>query len=268
MNGKYNIDYNNRGKILIDIKLQNLDPLHVGVTESGIQLNESDLLCIKHKDGRPFIPGSSFRGFFRALAERFSHLFESNNSVAGITLNIEHKFPQNNRNKDVCDLKEVLDEIANKQENIVEDYLISKKKICDLCLLFGANHYGSPLRISDFNTFDRPSFENRTHIKIDPDSDTTAERALFYVEAVEPGIEFAGKMIFEKRGHQNQKKIITYLILLLEYLRRNEIYLGGLKSRGYGRMQCVDIEITDYSLKDEILGIEKNPQKIKSIGGN
>lgn len=269
MNGKYNIDYENRGKILIEIKLRNLDPLHVGVSDSGVKVNETDLLCIKHNDGTPFIPGSSFRGFLRSLAERFSHLFENNNSVGGIIMDVEHKFPPDKKDKNVCDLEEVLDEVAGMPEEKVENYIISQNKICDLCLLFGANHYGSPLRVSDFNIYgeDKPTFEHRTHIKIDIESDTTESHALFYVEAVEPGIEFVGKMTLEKRGHKHQKIIITYLLLLLEYLRKNEIYLGGLKSRGYGRVKCTDIEITDYSLKDEILGIKKTSQKIKINGG-
>lgn len=263
---KYDIDFENRGKMFIEISLRNLDPLHIGGTASGTQVSEMDLLCVKHNDGTPFIPGSSFRGFFRSLGERFSHLFK-NNSIEGLDMDIHHKFPPDKKNQDVCDLEEVLNEITSKPEDEVEDYLISNKKICDLCLLFGANHYGSPLRVSDFNPLEKPTFEHRTHIKIDRESDTAKGGALFYVEAIEPGTIFIGKLILEKRGHKHQRRIISYLILLLEYLSNNEIYLGGLKSRGYGRMECDEIRIKDYSLKDEILGKEKEFQEITMSGG-
>lgn len=263
-------DYENKGKIIVDLKFVTKEPLHIGASEKSVKVNESDLICIKRNNGDPFIPGSSLRGLLRSYVNRISHIFQDREIVNKLNIGdirIEHR----DRNRSaithsdtVCDLQGIFkNKNKLKPGQNMEDFAIENEKICDICLLFGSNGYGSPLKVTDFDIEGPKMFVERKHIAIDPESDTTKARSLFAVQAVAEGTVFKGKLILDKKGHARQDRIMKLLELILIFLKNQELNIGGLKSRGYGRTEVTEIKVREYSMEDEILGREIAPMQMK-----
>lgn len=256
-------NYEGKGKIIIDLELITKEPLHIGATEKSIKIKESDLLCIKRNDGTPYIPGSSMRGMLRAYINRVSHFLNDQSILQKLGLK-EIRTTHAGKNSDdiVCDLHGIFNKKGENDLKSLEQIAIDTKMICDICLLFGAMGYGSPLKITDFQPTGPVQLVNRNHIAIDLASDTTKGTALFFVESVAQDTSFKGKIIFEKRGHERQEQIMKLLEIIILYLQNQEIYIGGLKSRGYGFVKFTKIEIQEYSLEEEILGVKVSPIQI------
>ncbi len=256
-------NYSGKGKIIINIELITLEPLHIGASEKSVKVNESDLLCIKRNDGKPVIPGSSMRGMLRAYINRISEHLKDPSMLKKLGLSdlkIEHQGI--NKEDIVCDLQGIFSKIGTKKNPKLEQIAIDDDCICDICLLFGAKGYGTPLKVTDFEPEGQFAFINRNHIAIDIESDTTQRKALFFVESVAEDTIFKGKLMFEKRDHSRQTQVMKLLEILLNYLKNQELYLGGLKSRGYGLVKCTKIEIQEYTMEDEILGNQISPVQI------
>lgn len=261
-------DYKNKGKIIVDLKLVTKEPLHIGGTEKSVKVNESDLIYIKRNNGDPFIPGSSFRGLLRAYVNRISHIFQDEDILKRLNIEdirIDHRGAKTPSDS-VCDLQEIFREELTPEQNM-EGIAIEREKICDVCLLFGAKGYGSPLKVTDFNIEGSKVFIERNHIAIDLASDTTKDNSLFTVEAIAEGTVFKGKLILDKRGHVRQDRIMRLFELILFLLKNQEVNIGGLKSRGYGRIEVIEIKFREYSMEDEILGLEIEPIQIKIKAG-
>ncbi len=255
-------NYSGKGKIIIDLELITNEPLHIGASEKSVKVNESDLFCVKRNNGNPYIPGSSMRGMLRAYLLRICDILTDKSLLSTLGLadiNITH-YPKNEEY--VCDLHDIFKKMKKGSPISLEQIAIDEKMICDICLLFGAKGYGSPLKITDFEAAGNVELVHRNHIAIDIESDTTQRGALFFVESVAEGSVFKGKLIFEKKDHTRQKQVIKLLEIIIHYLKNQEIYLGGLKSRGYGLVKVTKIEVQDYSIKDEILGIKPTPTQI------
>jgi len=265
MNNPIFKDYKGKGKIIIELELITREPLHIGASEKSVKVNESDLFCIKRNDGTPYIPGSSMRGMLRAYINRISGFLTDPSLLQKLGLQDIRTTHVGKKHDDiVCDLHGIFERRKDDDTTPLEQIAIRDQMICDICLLFGAMGYGSPLKLTDFQLTGPIELVNRNHIAIDLESDTTQGRALFFVESVAEGATFKGKLIFEKRGHERQDRIMKLLELMIMYLKNQEIYLGGLKSRGYGLVKFTKIEIQEYSLEDEILGVKISPTQLST----
>lgn len=241
------------GKYIIEYTILTKEPLAIGGSTEMADIGDVDRPVIKTADGIPYIPGSSLRGTIRTYFDRIGHVLSSEYSV-----NISHASigTGGSIEDDVCD---VAPRSNLKQFDLTS--LLSSDKICDLCLCFGAKGYGSPLLVSDAYPVAVPhELEVNTHIKIDRGSDTAQRGALFSVEAVPKDTLFHGKIIYEKRildDKDREEKQDLMVKLLVTFLHDKDIYLGGVKSRGYGHCYAQIENLYDLSVRDVLLGTDE-----------
>jgi len=237
-------------KYIIKYIIENMEPLAIGGSQETIKLTESDRKIIVYKkDNIPFIPGSSLKGVIRTYFDRIAYKLAEK---FGIKI-IHH--PDNN--EQVCDVSKINDINELFSENN------GQRNLCDLCLFFGANSYGSPLIVTDAQLVNYEGYliETRTHIRISRDLDITERGALFTAESITPHNKFKGTIIYElknfgdnnKELQENQKILLQ---LLVNYLNDKDIYLGGMKSRGYGQCNFKIESVHKLSIDDIIFGKE------------
>lgn len=256
-------------KYVIDYKIETLEPLAIGGTDESVKVSETDRKVLKNAKNIPFIPGSSIKGVIRSNFNRLSSV-----------LNKTYKLDVNHRSdkqldKQLDKLKELVCDTPKENEKSKQsiDFEDVGNYFCDLCLFFGAKGYGAPLQFTDccLELEDNIVTEKRTHIRISTELDTTIKGGLFSAESVPKGVIFKGKIIYElknfesankgkKTGRNLESNQKILLGLLLNQINNKEIYLGGMKSRGYGLCKFNIEKISEFTV-DKIINNE-NPNTI------
>lgn len=173
---------------------------------------------------KPIIPGSSIKGVFRSRAERMLRSLGACDIVAN----------------NAC----VKDREKNiKSMNGNERYKIS----CPVCKLFGSKILKSRINFTDAVVTGEYKVGNRTCVGIDRISGAARGGALYNMEYVEQAI-FKESIRFQNFEPWQIKLIIE----LLEQMNEGFITLGGLSSKGFGRVKAENI-----SLKLKYYGSEK-----------
>ncbi|MBW1715637.1 MAG: hypothetical protein JRJ77_07405 [Deltaproteobacteria bacterium] len=239
-----------RRRILAECKITTLSPLHVGVGRDFSGVSAVDMPILKDASGRAVIPGSSLRGAFRAHTTRLL------NSLEKKTL------------KD-----EFYSERVVTDENVIKDFLNADSKhklelfqnFGTIGKLFGEPGFASPLRFTDATTNKTKTLIERTHVEIDLGTDRAAEGGLFDVEAVREDSALDFKMIYDELDDETMKDAneIFYRVLLEPLANGLELYLGGMKSRGYGLCSIKLMKTVVYTPLDLALG--RNPEPIKDL---
>ena len=97
--------------------------------------------------------------------------------------------------------------------------------------------------------------KERTHIRIDPELGSVARGGLFNVEAVMDNSTFEGTLLKARNVHPAMLGLIYAVI----QLTNEELFkIGGLKSRGYGTIQC--------TVKELVFKIPGKPLKVLASG--
>jgi len=216
-------------------KLKTVSPFHLGSGEPS-RTGEIDNVVIKYNDGTCYIPGSSLKGYLRSTSEKIA------TQIAKFKDKIQHV--SKNKSAIACDLNKI-------QEDSNVDYSSEEllEKICPICKLYGAMGYSSRIFIPDAPII--PSDQDlgrRVHIKINRDTDSVEEGALFDIQYVQKGECFS----FEAWLENVENDDLLLFRLGLFFLLKNEAFFGGNKSRGYGKMGLELEKITKYTLDDII----------------
>lgn len=238
-----------KGRVLIRFDVVAKTGLHIGGTESGIEIGGVDKTVIRDPlTNRPYIPGSSLRGKMRSLLEKYKGLKQNQRIGQGYI----HS----------CG--------ADKSDD-KQTYLN-----CDVCTTFGVpgeRDFATPTRLIVRDVFmdeqsakmleeagtDLPYTEVKTEVSIDRVTSAANPRQM---ERVPAGTRFSGaELVYSvydgadcdaKKDVQRLKVIVEGLQLLLDD------YLGGLGSRGSGKVDIENIRVEwrgkDYSAKPLELG--------------
>jgi len=240
-------------RVIVDCIIQTNEPLHVGVGRETISVSEVDLPTMKDTKDKPIIPGSSIKGALRAHVSRLLWSLDESQR--------ENLFG-------VRKVEATQEELKNFQSGDTEE----KKRLFDTVLgvvdkLFGAMGYASPLRVTDAKlksrsgTVDTEDTIERTHVRIDNDLDRAAGQALFDVQAVPEDRQFSFKLIyneFDDTVTQDANKVF-YEMLLKQLGNGLEMFLGGMKSRGYGLCVIKANQLLSYTPENLALGEKPKP---------
>lgn len=234
-----------KGRVFITFDIKAVTGLHIGGTDAGVEIGGVDKTVIRDKlTNRPYIPGSSLKGKMRSLLEKYH--------------NKPINFPKNKPAFHVC--------------QSAEEY-----KDCEVCQVFGVSgeqDFATPTRLVVRDIFlseqsakeleeaqtDLPYTEVKTEVSIDRVTSAANPRQM---ERVPAGAVFGqGEMVYslyEGEGCSAQEDL-KRLDVLLEAMRLLEDdYLGGLGSRGSGKVTFTNIRVS----------FRKNPlqdrQKIRSF---
>lgn len=219
------------GRVFITFDIEAVSGLHIGGSDTGIEIGGVDKTVIRDPlTNYPYIPGSSLKGKMRSLLEKY-HGLEQNRSI-GTKTSIHSCSTQN-------------------------DY-----KECDICQIFGVSgeeNFATPTRLVVRDTHlsaesakkleesartDLPYTEVKTEVSIDRVTSAANPRQM---ERVPAGSIFNNaELVYSIYDGDdcNAAKDVARLQTLLEGLQLIEDdYLGGLGSRGSGKVKFKNIKI-------------------------
>lgn len=219
-----------KGRIFITFDIRAATGLHIGGSDAGIEIGGVDKTVIRDPlTNRPYIPGSSLRGKMRSLLEKYNGL------------------PQNQR--------------------IGQGYIHTCKEAsayaqCDVCQVFGVpgeRTFSTPTRLivrdvqmtddtakklEERGRTDLPYTEAKTEVSIDRVTSAANPRQM---ERVPAGSIFGpAELVYSVYAGDDcdPQQDVARLKTVVEGLQMLEDdYLGGLGSRGSGKIVLQDIKI-------------------------
>jgi len=219
-----------KGRVFIAFNIVAKTGLHIGGSDAGVEIGGVDKTVIRDKlTNRPYIPGSSLKGKMRSLLEKYH--------------NKPINFPKNKPAFHVC--------------QSAEPY-----KSCDVCQVFGVSgeqDFATPTRLVVRDTFlseesakklenaqtDLPYTEVKTEVSIDRVTSAANPRQM---ERVPAGAIFdSAEMVFslyEGEGCSVQKDLERLGVLLEAMQLVEDDYIGGLGSRGSGKVAFTNIRVS------------------------
>ena len=224
--------------IIIEGKMELLTGMHIGGNKGTLEIGGIDSYVIRNADGEPYIPGSSLKGKMRALVElKNGHIKEDGS------------------HKDKCEDRE-----------------------CPICLVFGRpgnmNMKVGPSRMIVRDLHLTPeSWEN---LKENPElvkgTETKTENAINRLtsqakprtfERVPKGAEFDFNIVLSIYEGDDVKELLETVHQGMALLLDN--YLGGMGTRGYGRVGFKDMKVTIRTVDDYENGNDGEKKKISDI---
>jgi len=234
-------------------RLELVTAMRIGAGRS-LEPDEPDLPVIKDALGRPYLPGSSFKGVLRSYAESLLRAAtlepEKARQLACNPLSDAHsRYPnkQTGKNEEGPGFRRCLaqDELTE----LKKEYLNRLKpdpagfdralleKTCLTCQLFGAQWLASAVQIrdllitKDFLYENRYSYyEVRNGVAINRDTETASDGMLYDFEVIPGGVIFEFKALVENAS----PALLGLLFLALRVFEQERKGLGGATSRGLG----------------------------------
>jgi len=229
------------GEIIVE------SPLRVGAGKENFDpasLARDSVL--KDAEGRPYIPGSSWKGVFRSAGERILRFKKNVDVCSGIgkdyCLNKYKKFREF--------------ESALKNEYIEEALEIFWNYTCLNCKLFGTMSVMGNVKFLDSLPITY-SLNSRSMVAISRTEGAAVRGALVSVEYVEPGSRFTFKLI----GNNLPNYSIGYLLVVMKNIQDGLVQIGGHKSRGFGFVKFGKLKFTDTG-KERKIGDEDLPVNV------
>lgn len=237
-----------KGRVFITFDIEAVTGLHIGGSDTGIEIGGVDKTVIRDPlTNRPYIPGSSLKGKMRSLLEKYRGLKQNQRIGMGFI----HS----------CGADYGSQELKTKGR---EEYLR-----CDVCQVFGVpgeRDFSTPTRLvvrdvqmsdeaakrlDDTGRTDLPYTEVKTEVSIDRVTSAANPRQM---ERVPAGTIFKpAELVYSlyDGGDCSLEQDIARLRTLVEGLQLLEDdYLGGLGSRGSGRVRMSNFQIALRSGKD------------------
>lgn len=208
-----------------------LTALRIGAGRAT-KVTGTDLPVVRNALGKPYIPGSSFKGALRAYVESVMRtvpggracdpLDESSACVKRDTIQDwqrRRRLPQSDPN------------------HLSDEQCAAKlyEKSCDVCRVFGSPWLASKVCVRDLPVEGMwvDQYEVRNGVGIDRDTGTAAEGLLYDFEVVPAGTTFSCKIVVENANDRE----LGMLMMALRPFERGEAALGGARSRGLGAVE-------------------------------
>lgn len=239
-----------KNRTIIAGKVKLLTALHIGRGQS-LEPVGTDQPVVKDLVGKPFIPGSSFKGLLRSTAERLATTL-----YGGDTNIIEPCFITDEKGKCIsCEEefkveKDNLERFKNRKPDSPTTKEIAEwfwDKLCPVCRLFGSPHFSSKIAIKDLTVDGKTWFEHfeiRDGVAIDRGTETASEGKLYDFEVVPAGVEFDLNLVLDNA----EEKDLGLLYLALADFERGNVFIGGSKTKGLGN---VELRYTNIEEIDE-----------------
>ncbi len=215
----------------------------------------ADIVVVKDALGRPYLPGSSFKGVLRSTAERLARTVDRPPLFWACDDPLDESgrcVPARDTNGRVG--METLREKHRKNEVALTHDVAGRS--CTACRTFGSPWLASKVLVRDLDLADLGTwlerFPVRDGVGIDRDSGTSAEGVLYSFETVPPGTTFTCELIIENADDLE----LGLVLMALREFQRGRAQLGGGRSRGLGWVSLgkwEEIEFVDGSKRDALL---------------
>lgn len=228
------------GKIIIKGEIIVLTGMRIGGSTTGLKIGGVDLNVITDPFGKPYIPGSSLKGKLRALIER-KHAAEEPNFW---------NFPEPDERKDELPNRHMCQNEENYKKcpvckiwGIIGPEQKKKFSIPTLTRLLVCDAYLDESSITDEMkaNLELEWTEVKWETAINRITGTALDGSLRQVERVPAGARFKDVELIYNVYEEDDKDILKNVFIAMELLEHD--YLGGMGSRGYGRMAFKNIEV-------------------------
>ncbi len=210
------------GKAIIHADIRLVTGTRVGGSQGGLKIGGVDLNVITDPLGRPYIPGSSVKGKLRSLAER------------ALRAPIGDRGTHSCRRAEdygrcvICRTYGTLqgfDGLATLTRLVVRDTFLDDSTITD------------EMRASMDMEFTEVKFETA----IDRISGTALKGSLRQIERVPAGAVFRPAELVFNVFEEGDKELLRHVFVAMELLEDD--YLGGMGSRGYGKVKFDNVGV-------------------------
>lgn len=265
-----------RGRLQIRGELILQTPLRVGAGGSD-EMGIADIAVVKDALGRPYIPGSSFKGVLRSHVESVMRTIDPdgarNLACACVTYEENGRCPTTMRperlKQRVAELRAA--DPAPKDEDAPYLETIYLNDTCTVCQVFGSNGLAAKVIIPDLTLLDTwyDQIQIRHGVSIDRDTETAASGRLYSSEAVPAGTRFGCEILIENGSDADQGLVL----LGLRAFEQGQVALGGGSSRGLGQVKlenvtCHEVSdepaaLFDYLISGESAAVDENGRRAK-----
>ena len=246
-------------RLIIKFVMKSKYPIHLG---SRIEGNTAKILYAKVYDElRPIIPSQTIKGIFRHLASKLAKNIKFEKELTNLVIESHNKAvhcPDN-----VSCEKFLLEKFKlsydRSEDNIINKSLSkfvniggieSKKEVielflslqCPICRLFGAKNLSSKTIFTDALISGDYETSYYRGISIDRKYRTVREKHVYTIERVTGDYSVEFEAIVDNINEEEMK----VLCILLSYIEKIGMELGGSKSRGYGRLK-LDMDNSKYA---------------------
>jgi CRISPR-associated protein Csm3 len=218
------------GKVIISGNIRVLTGLRIGGSSGGLKVGGVDLNVITDPFGIPYIPGSSLKGKTRSIMERYRARSFNDRGIHLCQTDEEYgRCP-------VCKIWGTLSDVK-------------KMSVPTLTRLLISDVYLDQDSIKEM----RANLELRwTEVKFETAIDRIRGSALHgslrQIERVPAGAVFHDAHIVFNVFEESDKNLLKEFFIALELLEHD--YLGGMGSRGYGRVAFTDMRVFWNSRRD------------------
>lgn len=237
--------------IVIEGTVVNYEPIRIGAGPGKARFEPVDAVVIKIYDPKkgdyiPFIPGSSWKGLFRASAVRVAR----SRGLTEVCDGIPRKTCLEGREFDGIERRNLgMKEVEEKVKSIIRGEI----SICPVCLIFGSPGILSHITVYDSIPTSNYKLGYRTCVAIDRRTGSAAKGALYSIEYVEPMCRFS----FRLDAENTPNYCLGLISRVLYEVNYGVVRVGGSKSRGFGRVKIEDLKIKVYSLDHEKYGVHE-----------
>lgn len=250
--------YEFESRLVLRGRLMTMTALRIGAGRS-LEPIGTDLPVLRDALGRPFVPGSSFKGVLRSRIEALLRALA----------------PAGENDRWACNPLEDAERcitpraIAAKKKELRNQRDADQKltawiveHTCLACHLFGSPWLASRVQVRDWlvdETFWLGQFQERDGVAIDRDTETASEKKLYVYEVVPAGTAFEGMIIVENAEAWQ----LGLLMAGLNEFEQGSLALGGATSRGLGG---VDLDWnwspggSRYVTRDQLLDYLEDPE--------
>jgi CRISPR-associated RAMP protein (TIGR02581 family) len=236
-----------RGRLILDTALR----VGAGRTQD---VAAPDLPVVKTVDDRPYVPGSSFKGAWRAFSEMVLRTVQDqpevrDTNLACLSVSKRDKDSGNGRCLTAVKVQELK---AQHQGAAAELSQQLRDESCWVCRVFGAQWLASKILVRDLpvspETFGQMGM--RDGVAIDRDTGRVSGGRKYQFEAVPANTEFDVEIVIENASPAE----LGLAWLGLRAMEKGMISLGGARSRGLGRCRFVPAwEDCRYVTGDDLL---------------
>jgi len=230
-----------------EVEFTALEPIRIGAGRSSKLESPVDLPVIRIKRGgveSPYIPGSSIKGVFRSSAEFIARL-------AGL---------------DVCSRGDRCRDTYNEElqgcldKNDINGVFNLLKNYCLICKLFGSGSYKSHIDFKDAYPITDVTTAVKPGIAISRRSGTV-RTGPFFVEYVNPGAKFRGGFTLTNVPNYG----VGLLALVIDLVNCGVVKLGGMKTRGFGKVRLDVSRVSVYIFEDGVFREVEEKTLLRSL---
>lgn len=223
------------GKVIISSDINVKTGMRIGGSTGGLKIGGVDLNVITDPWGKPYIPGSSLKGKMRSLMEKMESFnkpnFWNNKDKDGNIIGHQCKSDNEYEECSVCKIWGLLSDVKFKEPTL------TRIIVCDVYL------DESSITEDMKENLELEWTEVKFETAINRITGTALSGSLRQAERVPAGAKFKdnGGLIIFNIFEESDKDLLKKVFVAMELIEHD--YLGGMGSRGYGRILFQDIKV-------------------------